>query len=88
MPSNICGACWNPVSEKFGTLTDPAGKRWKICAECINLLWHLHDEDKEDAINQSDPQKALEDLTPRQLTQVLRELVLKFASGEPDETYT
>jgi len=27
-------------AERFGTLIDPNGHRWFICAECINELWH------------------------------------------------
>jgi uncharacterized protein with PIN domain len=27
------------VGTKFGTLVDPNGRKWDICATCINGLW-------------------------------------------------
>lgn len=45
--NGVCPCCWRDQRERWGTLTDPNGKRWEICDECINELWHLHDADKQ-----------------------------------------
>lgn len=34
-----CQICFK-VKHRFGTLLDPNGHTWPICAECINTLWH------------------------------------------------
>lgn len=35
---------------RFGTLVDPNGHRWLICADCINSLW----EDKQGPVEGAD----------------------------------
>lgn len=84
MPRGICGACWNATDEKAGTLTDSSGKKWEICGECINSLWHLHDSEKENTINASlDDVLKDENLKPDEIARILRQLADKF--GGPDE---
>jgi len=36
--SGTCQLCFTD-QERFGTLVDPNGHKWLICALCINALW-------------------------------------------------
>jgi hypothetical protein len=42
----VCELCFKG-NKRFGTLTDPVGRLWLLCVDCIKSLW----EDKQ-AINQ------------------------------------
>lgn len=47
-----CRACWKEISgDGYGVLVDRSGKRWRICNDCINALWHMYDESKLDIID-------------------------------------
>jgi hypothetical protein len=36
--SGDCQLCYKPA-ESFGTLVDPNGHAWLVCADCIRSLW-------------------------------------------------
>lgn len=67
LPGNIpCQLCFQPKGN-FGTLIDPNGHRWLICADCINSLW----EDKQ-SLNQPD-EEPITDAEKELITKVVVE---------------
>jgi hypothetical protein len=56
------------LATRFGTLIDPNGHKWIICADCINSLW----EDKQPNPNMPTPGDPI-DMAMEVLKKALRE---------------
>lgn len=71
----ICQICFKD-RKRFGTLVDPNGHSWLICAPCINGLW----EDSQ-ALNQEEAAKGRQDDAIETVIERLRTIL----KGDEDE---
>lgn len=57
---NQCGCCWRATDDngadlRMGSMTDPNGHKWKICADCITFMWRgRHPMQDADVMNDVD----------------------------------
>ena len=54
-----CELCWK-TKERFGSLIDPNGHAWLICADCINTWWEEdHALKMEERVNELAKERAI-----------------------------